>query len=425
MATINAASASQANVEAAIASASAGDTVQVPAGSATWTGLALSKAITLKGAGIGVTTITLGNDNSITKQGAGVTRVRDFSFVRNNGGGSAERAIFIYGAWSARPVIVENNRFDTTVGATFRVEVVGGFIFANNSVYGDWDSSFLQLKKPGSTTESWLADDTLGDRDTDGEHNIYVESNYFYGHTNQGIDADDGARIVFRHNQCDYMTFNSHGLDTSATGLRHFEIYNNAFRNDSAGGHTGGTTNNDISNQNWAVWIRGGTGVIFDNVIDDIANSYWGYGKTEGLFDIRAVQDNTGASYGHYTDGRAKYSSGQGTYPRQHQIGQNWSLSLSNSVGINGGVGDYFTDPVYVWGNTGSGSNAQGGFKVLAGGSWEGASQASYLVEDRDYYNDGTERPGYAPYAYPHPILSGDSGVVLPAPVWFRARMGA
>ena len=58
-ATINAASVSQADVAAAITSAANGDTVVMPAGSATWTtGLDIRKAITLKGAGIGATIIT-------------------------------------------------------------------------------------------------------------------------------------------------------------------------------------------------------------------------------------------------------------------------------------------------------------------------------------------------------------------------------
>jgi hypothetical protein len=59
MAIVNAASASLANVQSAIASASVGDTVVVPAGSATWTNqLAITKGINLIGAGIGKTVIT-------------------------------------------------------------------------------------------------------------------------------------------------------------------------------------------------------------------------------------------------------------------------------------------------------------------------------------------------------------------------------
>ena len=53
-ATIPAASCSQADVQAAINTASAGDTLQVPAGTATWTsGLTLSKGIHLRGSGGG------------------------------------------------------------------------------------------------------------------------------------------------------------------------------------------------------------------------------------------------------------------------------------------------------------------------------------------------------------------------------------
>ena len=197
------------------------------------------------------------------------------------------------------------------------------------------------------------------------------------------------------------MQFNSHGLASSETGQRHWEIYNNRFHNVSAGGWTGSLEITDISNQNCAIWIRGGTGIITANDIDNIANSTWGTTKPEVIFDIRAQQDNYGASYGWFTDGRAKYSAGQGDYPRQHQLGQGWSLSLTNSVGINDGVGDYFTDPIYIWDNTGDGTS--NGVPIGIGqGSW--GSQTGYFNEDRDYYL-GTARPGWTAYTCPHPLI--------------------
>lgn len=58
MATFNATSPSQTHVEAAIASASNGDTVVVPAGTGNWSHLLITKGITLQGAGIGSTVIT-------------------------------------------------------------------------------------------------------------------------------------------------------------------------------------------------------------------------------------------------------------------------------------------------------------------------------------------------------------------------------
>ena len=63
--TINAKSASQTDVAAAIASAADGDTVALPAGTFTWTsGVTITKAITLQGAGIGNTIIIDANNNS-------------------------------------------------------------------------------------------------------------------------------------------------------------------------------------------------------------------------------------------------------------------------------------------------------------------------------------------------------------------------
>ena len=56
--TVNANSVSQSDVAAAIGSAVDGDTVTIPAGTATWTRtLPVTKAITLQGAGIGATII--------------------------------------------------------------------------------------------------------------------------------------------------------------------------------------------------------------------------------------------------------------------------------------------------------------------------------------------------------------------------------
>src|SRR4051794_14717151 len=58
-ATITAASPSYTDVKTAVTNAAAGDTVVVPAGAATWgSTLALSKGLTLKGAGIDQTVIT-------------------------------------------------------------------------------------------------------------------------------------------------------------------------------------------------------------------------------------------------------------------------------------------------------------------------------------------------------------------------------
>ena len=67
--TVNANSASLSDVAAAIASAADGDTVTIPDGTATWTRtLQVRKAITLQGAGVGVT-IKLGIQTAVYAEG--------------------------------------------------------------------------------------------------------------------------------------------------------------------------------------------------------------------------------------------------------------------------------------------------------------------------------------------------------------------
>src|SRR5207248_11053336 len=131
---------------------------------------------------------------------------------------------------------------------------------------------FFQLKDPQDSQGSWTSADTIGNRDTNGTLNIYIEDNTFVGGTNATVDNDDASRVVFRHNTDTNSSFNSHGYDTSPFGLRHFEVYDNNFYN------TGAQSNDcsQIANENWAVWIRGGTGVIYNTYFDNLGGSCWG-----------------------------------------------------------------------------------------------------------------------------------------------------
>jgi hypothetical protein len=396
-----AASCSQANVETQISASVDGDTIEVPDGTCSWSGMSITKAVHLKG--ISSPTITLTGNNSITKDSGGYVGVSGFAFSKTSGGNESY-GWTLTGSWkSAEPIIFFDNTFTTSGSGLFKIDTPGGVIIAGNTFTAAWDDSNIKAKHTGDGQGSWISNSTMGTADTNGEWNIYVEGNTIYGGANQWIDCDDAARCVYRYNEASYSSFNSHGLDTSEDGVRHFEVYENQFWNDTAGGWTGGSGGSDISNQNWAIWIRGGTGVIFNNEIDDIANSFWGYGKSEAKFDIRAQQDNSGTSYGTVAPPTAKYSAGQGDYPRELQLGQSWDEALTNAVGINGGSGDYITDPIYVWGNTGDGASGGSFLDWANGGSW--GSQTGFFVSERDYYFGSTAKPGYTAYTYPHPLL--------------------
>ncbi|HEY8549373.1 MAG TPA: hypothetical protein VIL35_05395 [Vicinamibacterales bacterium] len=378
--TVTASSCSQSAVAAAIAAASVGDIVQVPAGNCSWSGLSINKAIHLRGAGVGQTRITLSGNNTVTKQAAGVTRITDFSFSKS-GGGTAAKGWTVGGSWqNAQPVIFARNDYVISNSGLFRIEVAGGVIIAESTFRGEWDDSFLQLKDSSDSGGSWRTADTIGTRDVDGRLNIYIESNTFTGGTNQGLDADDAVRLVYRHNTAITSSVNSHGWDTSPVGVRHWEVYDNVFQ------HPGGNCTTQLCNQNWLILMRGGTGVITDNRFVDIAGSYWGQ-KAELSFWIRGAED-----------ARPQGSCSNVRYPVPRQVGQNHNGTA------------YFTDPVRIWNNSGPQDiTAEWRF-----GNPCGLRFSDFWQEGRDYAF--SPRPGYQKYPYPHPLLNASNPTPPPPP---------
>ncbi|MEY6432517.1 hypothetical protein ABC977_08880 [Thioalkalicoccus limnaeus] len=387
-ATINASSCSQSHVSAAISSATNGDTVLVPQGTCSWSGLSISKPIYLKGAGVGRTNITI-SGNTVTKQSGGVIRISDFSFSKS-GGGNASKGFSINGSWrNAQPVIFQNNAFTISNSGLFFLDVAGGVIIAGNSFSGGWDDSFIQPKDSRDTENSWGTADTMGTRDTNGILNHYIENNTFHGGTNQGIDADDATRVVYRYNTLTNSSFNSHGYASSSVGVRHWEVYNNIWIYD---GPKGSPSQDDLSNQGWAIWIRGGTGVIFNNIIPDIRSSWWG-DRQEFRFTIRGAEDH-----------RPQGSCANVRYPVPRQLGQ----------GHNGS--SYVLDPIYIWSNTGPTDGQVGGWNW---GNPCGLTWTNFYLENRDFYR-GIAKPGYTPYPYPHPLTQAGltpSPTEIPAPI--------
>ena len=318
-------------VRSAINAAAQGDTVTVPAGNCSWSGLTLSKPVRLQGAGIGQTNITLTGKQFHYETSVWYHSRFRLQLLENRGWKRKQRFNHHRALEERRTRYLEDNDFTISSSGLFRIEVAGGVIIAKNSFTGGWDDFLSQIKDDNDCENSWSTPDTLGNRDTTGKLNHYIENNTFYGGTNQGIDADDSSRVVYRYNNLTYSSFNSHGWDTSPVGVRHFEVYKNTFR------YPGGSS--QIANQSWAIWIRGGSGVIFENQIDNIAGSYWG-DKPEVKLSIRGAEDV-----------RPQGSCGNTKYAVPRQIGQNHNGT------------SYFTDPLYFWGNTGT-------MAISAGWNW-------------------------------------------------------
>jgi hypothetical protein len=372
---------SQVDVQTAInaAAVTIGWTVTIPAGSFTWAStVTVSKPIRLRGAGASLTTISGGASPKLTiiKQPAAVVWVSDLSFIANG-----DEGIEVVGPWTARPFIVSDCVFNVSGGRAFRVMTNGGLIYncTFNGEFGFNDEA-IQDKQP-SDTQSWNAPDTIGTNDTTGERNLYIEDCTFNSMPLQGMDFDDASRVVVRHSKFMNSAITSHGADTSAVGLRHFEIYDNEFRYTFAGNDP------NAKDVGYFMFIRGGTGVITDNVIDNIISTEWG-NKTEIQLTVQSIS-------------RVGQIACQTTYPALRQVGQSFDGS------------SYFTDPIRIWNNTGTGNYIDPDISQYEPDECGNNQKIEdYIQANRDYVVSA--RPGYTKYTYPHPLRSGTSSRPTP-----------
>ncbi len=370
------ANATYTEVESKVSAASAGDRIFVPAGTETWDNFLNLADKQLIGAGQNNTIISLeglsqnylrhpkrisgftfnlmeGNDmiNTAVSDGFRI----DHCTLHNQVGFGATNPIHIIqagGAGEPHPY----GLIDQNIMINMRILVIG------NSV-------------DGGENPCWAEDSTIGT----GTNAIFVENNDFSYDGNvtslNAIDANRGARYVFRHNTVTDCWLETHSIQANQRGTRSWEIYNNTIE---ATGLFGGLFA--------AIRLRGGTGVVFNNVI---SGSFTG-----GIF-----LDNDRCFVPHSyppgnCDGLSDWDE-TGGYPARDQIGR--------------GKDDAGTfpqpqadEPTYLWNNTFDGSPLDGvvinnGEAVHSGGS------SLHIVEGRDYY-DSTSRPGYTAYQYPHPL---------------------
>ena len=380
-----------------------GDTITIPAGSFTWglNSVSITKGITLRGAGSSLTHVSLPAHPCvhIAKNASSLIRILNIDFV-SNAGQPLPHPVVIDGPWpNGQPIVVQNCTFTLSNDTyLFDIFVAGGVIFSHNTLNSStWQSGLLTIKD-ATHTNSWTTADSIGAHDTNGLLNVYVEDHTQYG---GGLcDADDNARIVVRHSSfIESSGFNSHGRDTSPYGMRHFEIYNNSFTFPDK--TCSGCGNFCLSNIPWYIWIRGGTGVIYENSFEHLFSQCWGTKHEIGL-SIRGAED-----------ARPQGTCADVRYPVPAQLGQN-----------HNGV-SYFTDPIWFWNNTGTVVNVESQW------SWGNPcifDWNTFFQWGRDANNTslalpitlppnggtvsglgGTAKPGYAPFTYPHPLAVANS----------------
>jgi hypothetical protein len=205
---------------------------------------------------------------------------------------------------------------------------------------------FMHIMGWGATnTTGWTTPVNVG-----GAGLFYIEDNTFTSATGQNgvawIQGYYGARVVIRHNTFNHVSVDMHG-SVNAVGARWWEVYENTWRN-TVGGTSGG----------WAVSMRAGSGVVFNNT------------DLDGRYNMGFCEEDTG-------------------YPALYQIGRGTNQVL---------------DPAYVWGNSAN--------MALEPDECDAPEQLGMVALNRDIF--ATQRPGYTPFTYPHPIQTGP--LVAPMP---------
>jgi hypothetical protein len=354
-----------ADLQAAIKSAQTGDTISIPAGRFSFTGTVLAPdGIYIRGAGRDSTYLIKADNTSnfmiivdsktgspfkfsdITMQGRldalqGTNRTTAVTTVTDGG-------LYIKGA--ATNFQIFNARFTKFLRAGIEFQGDAGTkwgeqtgVIYRNEFIDNWYTYLGYAVAVDGSVKSWSRTIKLGTANA-----VFVEDNFF-DLNRHCVAATNGANYVARYNTVkdNYQntgSFDAHGLSPAwPRGTRSVELYGN-------------TVSDSI--KRWAgAQIRGGSGVIWGNTWNGVSHGVVLYLETPPS------------------------SHPLTTYPALDQIGN--------------------PDDLYVWNNTSSGDQiyvnptSPTGVAVPNGISY-------WLQPGRDYF--ATAKPGYTPYAYPHPL---------------------
>jgi hypothetical protein len=375
---------SQSDVQSAINAAPTGATVLIPAGSFSWSSpVTVSTNIALKGAGTSSTTLVSGNNGLlvISNPTPFASQVSGITFNCTAATNAPQAGVDV-----KTPTLLHDCVFNANGGIRMVLFEVNGSVLWNWTFYdNDKNDEAIGFKKagdgPGGQSTDWSSNDTMGMSDKNGTANTYVENCTFNQMVVQALDLDDNSRVVIRYCTFNNSGFSSHGLDTSPYGMRQWEIYNNTFVFSKTGTDPAG--NAYPLNINWWFYVRGGTGVIFNNVMPDISSQQWG-NKASVSFTVFNIQRSSA------------YIPCQTKWQAIHQVGQGYSTS----------AGGLFLDPVYMWGNTGGTNYNTLQLNDYPDECGNGLKASQFIQLNRDVYI-GTPKPGYTPYTYPHPLRTG------------------
>jgi len=353
-ATINAASPSLIDVKTAVAAASEGDIVMVPAGTASWTScLIITKGITLMGA----TTVTNAgtqnptvNDATIIKDDSPQNapsqsgliqtslspsqsfRLTGFTFrygsrttVNNHG------AIYLISTGNSAHfnIRVDHCHFDQLYETAVET---GGWVYGvadHNYIVGRHESYLIYHPNYGGQT---LGDGAWADFPWFGTNKFFfIEDNTIVGTggaiTSGATDGSSGGRFVIRHNYLNNTHTGWHGTEGNFRGARACEIYANTYN----------------STIGYSASFRSGTALVHDNTWIGKGNS------NQKHHSIVIFRENSGVSADNpfkFGDGSSSWdvndTEGDGTYVAGHppHLFTSGTVNTGSRTGADGVITD-------------------------------------------------------------------------------------
>lgn len=398
---------SSSSVASAISAASDGDTVTVPAGTCTWTSTVTinDKLLTIQGAGIGSTIITLGADNtplfayaSTHSKGGEITGFtfenaatyfsdKTTGLIRFGGGvgwrfhdnkiilrgpnttGDASTSIGLtvwYQSDSTRKAasgLIDNNTFETVSGGNCS----HAFIFHNN-----------YLENGAAAIWGWPTQIATGN------NTLFVEDNTFThgsttcgGHQMHTFTSHAGTIFVFRHNTVTNGQLDMHGY-CGTDGTKEYQVTDNVF------------TNNIDGLYRW-INVRGGTGYIANNQINGNNPSY----------PLDLTEYRLGGLTSCVNDSLHRTVRGIDVNPPNTCCENKEGFPCIGSIGYGQVVaGEMTYDPLYIYNNTNDGD-------AVVPRVYDHSATCDYdpsdIIDAGDEYIL-TAKPSFTEYTYPHPL---------------------
>ncbi len=404
------------DVVAAITTSDAGDTLVVPAGSATWTESAtVSKAITISGTGVTLTasgTLTNGFFRLYNLTSTDLVRITRFTFDLNDAdGGSA----IGFATLSLTKLRIDHN---TVHHGSTAMEVVGcKGVIDNNYFYNPYRAILFSAGTRAQADASWESM-AAGTGDA-----LFIEDNHFIfdadwdsgtGNDNT-IDTYNGGKLVVRYNTFDSTnipagftsicwTIQIHGSAAAGTDTGYWQNEAAARRGQSVVEIYGNTMTG--KNLGRLATIRGSASLVWGNSINSLT-----YSTTLEMYEEECYE--------------AQWVPLRTSWPAEDQVHNTfiWGNTFNGEAQAAGNISvgeesvdfiqqdrDYFLHRPATVGEgmtlgieTFTGDNGASGTNPTDGDPYPNHGTMEFTADVENAYY------GYTPYTYPHP-LRGEGG---------------